>query len=202
MEQNLLRPIWNQIPESIIKKSYDKIEGNFINCMTLKSRTNKDSENMIIGLLDFLKNPVIIQNEISLMAPEEQKNFFHLMDISCREKIGFFNQNYLANKDDGFAQKANKTMANFKKFYQNFVKFCSSQKDLKNFEEIRKQQINIFEKISIDFSKIIDFKNLELKILEMLEEMELQSILNDDKIKSQAKYFSNYFFEILEQLFA
>ena len=197
LEQNSLRPLNKRIPDSIIIKSREKMEGNFANCITLNS--NKTVKEIIINILDYLKNPVIIKNEISSIPSEHEKNFYHSLDLKFREKIGLLNQTILKNQDQQIIQKMNKTIANFKKFYQGLVKFFDSQKNLKNFDAMKEEQMLVFEK-NFNVAKKIQFAEIELRTNEILGDMKEESVLNENKIEIYANLYSNYFFDILKRL--
>ena len=200
LEQNLLRPTNKQIPNAIITKSQEKIEGNFSNCITINSKNNKPIQEILMIVLDFLKNPVIIKNKNSIVPPEYETSFYHLLDLKFREKIGMVNQTILIKKDSQTIQKMNKTMANFKKYYQSLVKFFDSQKNLKNFETLKEEHFLVFEK-NFNFAKKTTFAEIELRTNEILRDMTDDSFLHENKIEIYANQFSNYFFEILNELF-
>ena len=162
LEQNLLRPLNKQIPDSIINKSREKIEGNFANCITLNSQNDKTMKEIIIKILDYMQNPVTITNEISAIPTEHEKNFYHSLDLKFREKIGLLNQTILKNQDQKTIQKMNKIIVNFKKFYQSLVKFFDTQKNLKNFDAMKEEQMLIFEK-NFNVAKKIQFEEIELR---------------------------------------
>jgi len=196
--QNQKREKWKQIPEIIIKTSFDKIEKKFENYISLKTGEKEELENLFNELLIILKDPVIIKNDLLKTDVEYEKNFSHLLDIFCREKIGLFNKSVLIGMNENIKKKTNKKISEFKFFYQDFTNFILYHNDDLDYDEQLSQKQKKLEQIFCDNQKI-DFRGGEEKIKLLIRENKQNS--NLDLIESQAEILSNYFQELLNNLF-
>ena len=192
MIQNKLREKLNQIPEKIIKNSFDKIEKFFTNNITIKSSENNVIHGIIDQLLKLLQNPVFIQNSSNEINVEYEKNFSHLLDIFCREKIGNLYKNSVNVVSENTLKKNNKIISELKKFFQNYANFLRSLKNDLDYGFLRKQYHETYEKI---FSNKVNIKleDIEEKIVSLIKENSLEFL----SIEKEAQIFSNYFIEIL-----
>ena len=192
MIQNKLREKLNQIPEKIIKNSFDKIEKFFTNNITIKSSENNVIHGIIDQLLKLLQNPVFIQNSSNEINVEYEKNFSHLLDIFCREKIGNLYKNSVNVVSENTLKKNNKIISELKKFFQNYANFLRSLKNDLDYGFLRKQYHETYEKI---FSNKVSIKleDIEEKIVSLIKENSLEFL----SIEKEAQIFSNYFIEIL-----